>query len=223
MYKDNVKRTLLHLAATLLTAGSLQAQLFTDDFATGPDALWGNEIGAWNAAGGVYYAGSPNNFPNSHSSLPFVLTDFSVSFDVMNVSDGGVWLRSAPAPGTSIGRTGVLLVTVGSSLYWHEVTSGGSYGGILNQASGLFTRGVSDPALRVDVVGNTYSVYLDGEQTPATTLTSGAFSSGQVALYSNSGQGFDNVVVVPEPSTAWLLAGALAALGVGVRRRRRRT
>ena len=174
--------------------------IFTDDFSSGASPQWGNEIGAWTAAGGVYKATILTNFPNAHSSLPFALTDFSVELDINDVGDGGVWLRSALAPGTSVGRTGVLLVnggffSGGNGLYWHVVTDGNTYGGAFNIVSGLFTPGVSDPRIRVEVVGNTYSAYVDGASEPATTITTNAFASGQIALYDFSSQTFDNVVV----------------------------
>ena len=173
--------------------------IFTDDFSSGASPQWGNEIGAWTAAGGVYKATILTNFPNAHSSLPFALTDFSVELDINDVGDGGVWLRSALAPGTSVGRTGVLLVnggffSGGNGLYWHVVTDGNTYGGAFNIVSGLFTPGVSDPRIRVEVVGNTYSAYVDGASEPATTITTNAFASGQIALYDFSSQTFDNVV-----------------------------
>lgn len=195
---------------------------FSDSFDTGTSVLWGSEIGNWSAAGGVYSASSPGNFPNAHSSLPFVLTDFTVELDINNVQDGGVWLRSSTATGTSVGRSGVLLVTgVGGGLYWHIVLAGGSYGSSLNPVSGLFTPGVSDPHLRIDVQGDTYSAFVNGAPTPATTLTTAAFASGQIALYDFSGQTFDNVSVVPEPSIALLLSLGLAGFARGLQRRRR--
>jgi hypothetical protein len=148
--------------------------------------------------GGIYSALALSNFPNGHTSLPFSLVDFSIEFDITDVQDGGVWLRSAPAS-TSIGRTGVLLVTGGNSgtwagLYWHIVTSG-SYGANLNGVGGLFTPGVTDTHIRLEVSGDTYSAFLDGSSAPVTTLTTTAFASGQVALFDLSKQTFDNVVV----------------------------
>lgn len=79
--------------------------------------------------------------------------------------------------------------------------------------------GVIDPHLRVTVVGDTYSVFVDGSATAATTLTTAQFSSGQVALYDFSAQTFDNFALVPEPSALGLvvLAGGAACW---LRRRR---
>lgn len=193
--------------------------LFEDDFASGASPLWEDNVGSWSAAGGEYNATAPSGFPNAFSALPFVLTDFSIDVDVLAVGDGGIWLRSAPAVGT-IGINGVLLVTGGAdptSLYWHVVTDGNAYGSILSQATGLFAAGGS-PHIRVEVSGNTYSAFVNGSLTAATTLTDSSFSSGRVALYDNSAQSFDNVSVVPEPSSLLLLGIGLSFV-IGRRKR----
>lgn len=225
------------VALAFATLGPAQAQagiIFTDNFNAGASPLWGNEVGTWTAAGGVYSANAPSNFPSAHSSLPFSLTDFSIDFDVNDVQDGGVWLRSAAAPGTNVGRTGVLLVTggnlgTGTGLYWHIVTDPSTYGSQFDAVNGLFISGVSDPHIRVEVSGNTYSAFVNGSLVPATTLTTSAFASGQVALYDFSNQTFDNVVVatpdvaaVPEPSGMILFAlGAVVVVCRGRWRGRR--
>jgi hypothetical protein len=203
------------------------AASFSDNFEAGASRLWGNEQGAWSAASGLYDAAFPSNFPSAHSSLPFVLVDFTIELDVIDVKDGGVWLRSSAAPG-AVGRTGVLLVTggnggTGTGLYWHAVTSG-DYGSKLNEQTGLFASGVSDAHLRIVVEGDVYSVYLDGAQSPATTLTTSAFGQGQVALYDFSTQRFDNVVVtpVPEPQAAMLFALGLTVVAGAIWGRRRK-
>ena len=110
-------------ATALVFSADLRADIFNDNFDTGASPLWGNESGSWSDSSGVYRASVPDNFPNAHSSLPFNLTDFSVELNINDVADGGVWLRSEAAAGTTIGRTGVLLITgVGGGLYWHNVT-----------------------------------------------------------------------------------------------------
>lgn len=188
---------------------------FSDNFDSGPSSLWGNEVGIWTAAGGVYSASNPSNFPNAYSSLPFNLFDFVVELDINDVADGGIWLRSSAAPATNIGRTGLLLVTGagGGTLYWHNVTNPNSYGAALNQTAPLFTVGVSDPHLRIEVTGDSYSVFVNGSATAATTLTTSNFASGQVALYDNSVQTFDNFFVTPEPSSSVFLGfGALISM-----------
>jgi hypothetical protein len=197
--------------------------IFSDNFDSGAAPEWGNESGAWSDSGGVYRATAPDNFPNAFSSLPFDLTDFELEVDVNDVNDGGIWLRSAAAPGTSIGITGVLLVTRGdlpggAGFYWHVVTNGNTYGDLFGLVTGIFNVG-DDLRLRITVVGDTYSVYLNGSATAATTLVSSAFASGRVALYDyNLLLSFDNVVlssqtaVVPEPSSLFLAACGLGGL-----------
>ncbi|MEM9544182.1 MAG: PEP-CTERM sorting domain-containing protein [Cyanobacteria bacterium P01_E01_bin.42] len=224
------------LALCTLGIGSARAGTFTDTFDSGASSLWGNERGNWTVTDGNYGATFPDDAPvnaSSSSSLPFLLSDFSVDLDINNIQDGGVWLRSAEDAGTALGRTGVLLVTgglggVGTGLYWHIVTDGNNAGSILNPIDGLFDPGITDASIRVEVVGDTYSAFLNDSSTPVTTLVTDVFSSGQVALFnSNSGQTFDSFGVessdiastVPEPSSAILFA--LMGAGVVVRYRSR--
>jgi hypothetical protein len=185
--------------------------LFSDDFDNGSSPLWGNESGNWQVINQAYNAQLPDNVPNAHSSLPFVLDDFEVSLDVNNVTDGGVWLRSAPAPGTSIGRTGVLLVARSGGFYWHVVTGGDSYGASLNPVGSAG----GNVHLRITAQGNDYALYVNSALQPATTLTDTSFSQGQTALYSfSTAQSFDNVVVIPEPFMAVLLGvGSVVLMG----------
>lgn len=194
-------------ACCLLTAQTQAGILFSDSFDGGASPLWGNEVGSWAAAAGVYFAEAPNNNPLTYTGLPFSTTDFTLELDINNVRDGGIWLRSID------NRNGVLLVTGGAfsgstGLYW-DIVINGAGGSSLNTVSGIFTPGVSDPHLKVEVAGNTYSVFVDGAATPATTLTTDAFSSGRIGLYNFSEQTFDNVVVtaVPEPAAFAVFGG----------------
>src|SRR5262245_2546581 len=113
----------LVMAGLFPTLPARGAIIFQDDFATGPSPLWGNESGAWTAYSGSYYATAPNNHPCAFSSLPFNLKAFSVDFDINSVSDGGVFLRAQPAPGTALGIQGILLNFKvpfgGPRMYWH--------------------------------------------------------------------------------------------------------
>jgi hypothetical protein len=70
----------------------------------------------------------------------------------------------------------------------------------------------TNPHIHIEVSGNTYSAFVNGSLTPATTLTTSLFSSGQVALYDNSAQSFDNFVLqtVPEPSASLLIVIGVA-------------
>jgi hypothetical protein len=180
------------LNITLTAATTTPA--FADSFTSGASPLWGDEVGNWTASGGVYFAQSPSNNPATYSSLPYTVADFSFDVDVNNLQDGGVWLRSSLQNGL---LNGVLLVTGGNSgtgtgLYWNIVTNNSNTGN-LNPVNGLFTPGVSNAHLHIVVAGNTYSVYVNGSTTPATTLTTNSFASGKVALYDFSPQTFDNV------------------------------
>lgn len=208
-----------------LIAGGAQAAVFSDDFNAGASALWGNEVGAWSASAGSYGAGLPGNFPNATSTLPWTLDAFSVEFDVTGLVDGGIWLRSSAQPG-AIGRVGVLMVMAHGDLYWHVVTDANNYGASLATAPGLFSNGQS-AHFRVDVSGSSYAAYIDGALAAASTLTDASFASGQVGLYSNSAQRFDNVRLsgdgvpaVPEPASAALLLLGLGLGGLMARRAR---
>jgi hypothetical protein len=218
------------LAILLVFATNSQAQVsFSDSFDAGASAQWGNQRGAWTAAGGVYSASSPSSDPLTYSGLPFLVSNFELEVDINDVGDGGIWLRSDAA-----GENGVLLVTggygwgagipgSGRSLYWHVVTSGAE-GAILNEAANVFTDpGNEDVHLRVTAVGDLYSVFVNGSATPATTLLNFNFPSGLIGLYDWSSQTFDNftLVGVPEPQAAGLLL--VAAIAVSRSRRRRRT
>lgn len=192
---------LVRTACALVTAGvfsplpSSAATIFQDDFANGPSLLWGNESGAWTGSDGSYYATAPNNSPCAFSSLPFDLKAFSVDFDINSVSDGGVFLRAQPAPGTALGIQGILLNFKvpggGPRLYWH-VFYGTNGSAPLNLTYLDFG---ATPHVHVEVIGNTYSAYINGSTDAATTLTTNAFSTGRVALYDFSGQSFSNFVL----------------------------
>lgn len=172
---------------------------FTDNFDNGPSTPWGNEVGKWTATSGTYAASAPNNSPATYSSLPFQLRDFTLDIDINQVADGGIWLRSTN------NQHGVLLVTKDDGLYWHIVQDG-YYSEALNAASGLFTAG-SNPHLKIVVSGDTYSVFVNGQATASTSLSTGAYSSGRLALYSNSGQAFDNVELVATSASTTPNAG----------------
>ena len=200
--------------AASVAASVGQASLFFDDFNSGASALWGNQRGSWSAAGGVYDSAFPSNAPVTYSDVNLALTDFSVDVDINNIQDGGIWLRSTFGGGA---ESGVLLVTggdllTGTGLYWHIVHNG-SYSGKMGEVSGLFSTGVSDPHLHVTVVGDVYSVYVNGSPTAATSITTSDFATGRAGVYDFSGQTFDNFQIdaVPEPASLAVLALGLSA------------
>jgi hypothetical protein len=183
-----------------LHAAALGDVLFTDDFSAGASALWGDEIGAWSAADGVYRATLPSNAPPTVTSLPFPLRDFTIDVDINDIQDGGLWLRTEFDTVTGVARNGVLLVTGGdvgtySGFYWHTFQNGAYSAPLEPSGEGLFDIGVSDVTLRVEVIGSTYSVFLDDDPLPATTLTTDLRCDGRVGLYDFSNQTFDNFVL----------------------------
>lgn len=209
------------VVCTLFTAGVRADVIFSDNFNNGASPLWGNEVGNWTASGGVYFAQAPANNPATYTSPPFQLGDFSIDVDVNHLQDGGIRLHS------SNDRNGVLLVTggrlgTGTGLCLHIVQNG-VYGSLLNGVTGLFTPGDSDAHIRVVVSGDTYSAYVDGASTPATSLTTNLFPTGRAALYDFSNQTFDNVLVAtaPEPSALAPIGSGLAGLP-RLRRKRNR-
>lgn len=216
-------------AACLASAPASAMVVFSDNFDAGASAVWGNERGTWRDDGGVYDATLPDNNPITYSSVTSQtsLTDFRVRVDVNDLDDGGVWLRSDFNGGAI---NGVLLVTggnIGSSdtLYWHTVQNG-----IFAPAQQFTTipglQG-SDIALTIDVIGDVYTAYVDGNAAPATSLTTALFGSGSVGLYDYSptsgassprGQTFDNfsieTLTVAEPGAIALLTLGLGIIGL---------
>ena len=184
--------------------------LFTDSFDTAASPLWSNLRGGWFVANGVYAASQPNNNPPTFSGLPFVLQNFAVDVDINQVADGGLWLRSDAS-----GTNGVLLVTggngwgsgvrggnAGRSLYWHVITQA-NYNNPpkLNEVFNVFNPGVDNVHLRIEVMGNQYSAFLNGSTNAITSLveTDNTYSSGIVGLYDFSTQTFDNFVLQIPP------------------------
>jgi hypothetical protein len=226
-----MKASLAAFAAFLIVSATTTfaraATLFFDDFNSGAASpAWSNTLGNWTADGDVYRAQIPNNFPNAHSFVSTFpsLTDFSVTVDVNTARDGGVWLRASSDPTSSVGVTGILLIFLNdgrapNTLFWHEVI--GSYGSEHNSVSNQFS---GDFSVRIDVQGNTYSAFVNGSSTPATTFVSNRFTSGYVGLYDHNifgaDQSFDNFRLsdapapVPIPPVGGLFGAILASIGL---------
>jgi hypothetical protein len=223
------KSILMFLAAAMIIVSQFNAHagmIFSDDFST--NKLWGNQSGQWTANSGVYYAKTPSNNPPTYSSAPTsTLTNFTVEFDVNNASDGGIWLRSSYADSKG---TGLLMVIGGyggnyDGFYFHKMVDGvGS-----NAFGHVYVSGFqgSNEHFKIEVIKNTYSIYLKGNTTPITTITDSTFTSGLVAFYGFSPRmtsTFDNVAIsvpaapVPIPSAFYLFAPGLLGL-IGFKRK----
>jgi hypothetical protein len=99
------------------------------------------------------------------------------------------------APGS--GAAGTLISIqgrgFGSVLEDLEVTLGDVPVAPLKVEGGVFTPGVTSFHLRLEAIGGTYAVYLNGSATPIASVISDRFRSGQVSLYSYGPQTYDNV------------------------------
>jgi hypothetical protein len=188
---DNIALDNIHFIQTTSCGADV---IFFDDF-SGDESQWEDRRGNWDVDDGVYDAGSPSSNPLTYTSAKTGdLTDFVLDVDINNLYDGGLWLRSSYGEGTI---SGVLLVTGGftsgnDGLYWHTCVN--------DICSGALNVVVPDPGLKntdvhlkVVVQGDEYRVYVNGSNTPATTLSTAQFSSGKVGLYDSSSQTFDNV------------------------------
>jgi len=175
-----------------LTIVDSEKLLFADNFDNGASSLWSNSN--WQVNQGTY--SSPTS---SINLLPYSLQDFTLELDINKVQNGGIFLRSDDAS-----NNGVLLVTgglggTGTGFYWHIIQNG-VYSGILNpSASGLLQSGISNVHLRIEVYGNNYSVFLNNDPTPVTTLNTGLFLSGKIGIVDDLfNQTFDNVKIAVE-------------------------
>ncbi len=172
-------------------------------------------------------------------TLP-ALTDFAVDFDMLGLEHGGIFLRSASRDSGI-----VLIVRSNGDLYWHRRWAG-HWGNKLGLVSGVSCLSLgADLSMCVEVIGSTYSAYVNGSSVAATTYTNPIYSAGQVALYDYSdSMTFDNVrifdflvpdppfgskagsfpapVVTPEPSTYMFLGSGIAGLIVWRRRARKK-
>lgn len=212
----------------LLTFSEATAAIvFSDDFQPAASGIWGNEVGNWTSAGGVYSAQAPHASPPTFTSLPFDLADFTLEVDIFDIGDGGIWLRSTD------GANGVLLVTGGNgwwdnpvpgvngrALYWHVFVGGVDVNGGQGFVDNVFQGGVTDATIRVEVSGLTYAAYVN--DVLVTSIVDTHYTHGRVGLYDSSSQYFDNFTVagreVPEPAGA---LGVIVGLVITMGARRR--
>ncbi len=180
---------LLPLAGALVLAppASRAATRFCDAFKSKTDPAWGNQSGAWTIAKKRYYATQPSNAPLTYTDLVSYQNfgKATVTVTVNDVYDGGVWLRSH----WNGAANGILLVVGGAysnytGLYWHVVTNG-VVGPAQNEVDVPGLKG-STVKLKIVVKGDTYSVFVNGSKTAASTLTDATYGSGSVGLYDNS-------------------------------------
>ncbi len=217
------------LTVTLIWAGPVAAIFY--DFETDPPPNWGNEHGNWKADGG-YFAQSPTNSPATYSSLPWLFTNVVIEVDVRDVSDGGIFVRSIWDPVDNKAINGVLLLIggnghTGRGLYWHKFENKVDTG-LINKSGILFSQG-DDIHVKLEVKGNIYRAYVNGQTTPATTFVYDKLAMGYVGLYDFTGdeyghhQRFDNfqltVAVVPIPGALFLVGTGLFGLVAFGRRR----
>ena len=191
----NVRLVFVAVLACFAASSASAQVIFHDEFDGAPSPAWGNERGGWYVHDGVYDAAAPTNSPPTLSTLPFELGDASIDVDVLGVVDGGIWVHT-----TDVGDQGVLLVTGGSNhtfngLYWHVIHNG-QFSGQMGMVGNLFTPG-TNIHVHVDVHGSVYSAFINGSNTPATTIDTGEVITGRFGLYDYTAgnQEFDNVVV----------------------------
>jgi len=207
----------LALAALIgLSAGQASAILYTFDSNPPPD--WGNEIGNWIAANGVYRPNTPpidwQGYGGAASLLPFNLTNPVFEVDSTDWHEAGVWLRFSYNEGKA---NGVL---------WVEDRYGQSYfhvarDGVWTQPINQIRPNLYQAHIKIIVSGDNYNVYANGNL--INSLVNSDFASGQVGLFGNhlTAGAFDNVNVVPIPGTMLLLGSGLLGLA-GLRLRFRK-
>ncbi|MGE4071038.1 MAG: hypothetical protein AB7E72_07675 [Lysobacterales bacterium] len=189
--------------ALLLAFSTASAQsVYTDNFDAGPQLPWSNLRGDWQATAGEFAAQAPTNTPPTATLLPLELSDFSFELDVLDVADGGLWLRTDPTA-----NAGVLLVLFPDRIYWHVISSVAGPYTIYQQASITPNLGAGATRLRVTARGPILRAYLRESATAITTLDLRTVSvppglnylSGRVGLYDNAAPGtrFDNVRLQP--------------------------
>jgi hypothetical protein len=104
IFKNTCVAALAALAPAVWAQPPSKTVTFTDNFASGPSALWNNYAGNWTASGGQYFAQVPDNNPLTYTGLPFDLTDYTLTVTTV-AGDGGIWLRStesSPYNGDSV-------------------------------------------------------------------------------------------------------------------------
>lgn len=168
--------------------------LFTDSFTGIESELWGNELGDWMAPRGAYYSRLPDISPLAYTSLPFNLTDFVVEFDVYNIKDGGILVRSTDnTDGILIGVGGDSLGFGGSGLFIANMTDSDiRSASLISSAENMF-KADGDSHIKVAVSGSQYQVFIDRHTIPILTINETSYTNGKISLVSASKQLYDNV------------------------------
>ena len=176
---------------------------FTDNFNSvtdgQADSLWNNEYGNWVVSSGTYAAqqisSGYQNYPAAVSTIKgLVVSDFTLDFDMLGASDGGVYIHSR-------GFTDALCLIVEpdiGAMYW-IVRQNNAYSTSVLGNVGLNASPRADLHVHVVAAGSTYTAQatMGGNVIATTSINDSHFLSGSIGLYDNGiGQSFDNVKVL---------------------------
>ena len=166
------------------------AVLFEDDFSNGDGAWTPNREGAWGIVDGVYTQNQANGTLSYAGSEAW--TNYSVEADVRTPSgtSGTVMLVGRA---TDAGR--YYGAWVNGTLSIQRRYNSGTSAKTLDSMK-LDMAFSSDHHWRLDFVGQTISLYIDGELKLEHTDTDNAFPNGKIGFGTNKTKGFfDNVIV----------------------------
>lgn len=173
---------------TATVAVSVVPSPFCDTFEPNASSLWRAESGVWTTSGSAYTCSAPN----SYSSLPFDLRNYSAQLEISPADIGGAWVRRPPSPA----GPGLLLYNSGGSLTWYTFNNG-NYSLPINPAHNVYTVGAPF-TLRIVVEGPTSRAFVNNGSTPVTQITSsGILAPAQFAVLGGSSQSYDGICISP--------------------------